>query len=78
MKRRRVFALSKIILRETDFSVTLGDGKDKKEKENAKLGRKICICMKIDSVETKCDVRLVINNHMRHVSSKGFLDPNFN
>ena len=55
-KRRRVFALFKSIFLKTDLWETLGDSAVK----NVKLGRKICVLLKIDQVETKCSVRQII------------------
>ena len=54
----------------TDLWVTLGDFKVKK---NAKLGRKICIYLKIKWVETKWSVRQIITIMCAITVQKNFL-----
>ena len=70
-KRRRVLALLKAFSWETDLWVMLGDFTVKK---NAKLGRQICIRLKIDWVEMKIGVRQI----MDHIMCKRILDSNLN
>ena len=45
--------------------------------KNAKLGREICILLKIDQVETKYGVRLIITITCVTYVQKDFLDSNF-
>ena len=57
------------------FSKKLNLKQIKKEKTGVQppLGRGICKELKIDLVQTKCDV----NNNMCHICAKGFTDLNF-
>ena len=71
---RQVFAFFKSIFwRKPNVWVTLGDFTVK----SVKLGREICIELKIENVETKCGVQQIIM-YMCHICVKGFLNSNFN